>query len=302
MRVLISGVTGFIGTRLAEKLAQAGHELWGLSRDPEGARRKVPQLSEAFAWNPVTQQPPGDALKDVGAVIHLAGETVTGRWTEKKKQRIRDSRVLGTRNLVAALEAAKRPPVLVAGSAIGFYGDKGDKPLTEDMKPGNDFLAETCVAWEAEAERAERLGMRVVRLRTGIVLGPDGGALEAMLLPFKLGMGGPLGSGRQWWSWIHRDDLVALLQRAAENDDMRGPYNGTAPEPVRQKDFAKVLGKVLRRPAFMPAPAFALKLVLGGFSSELLGSKRVLPQRAQKEGFEFSYPELEGALREALGR
>jgi len=302
MRVLISGVTGFIGTRLAETLARQGHEVWGLSRNPESARKKVPQLSDAFAWNPMTQQPPANALTDVDALVHLAGETVTGRWTEKKKQRIRDSRVLGTRNLVAGLESSKRrPPVLVAGSAIGWYGDKGDKKLTEEMKPGRDFLAETCERWEAEADRAERLGVRVVCVRTGIVLGPGGGALQAMLLPFKLGAGGPLGSGKQWWSWIHRDDLVAIMQLAIENDAMRGPYNGTAPEPVRQKEFAKVLGKVLHRPAFMPAPAFALKLVLGGFSSELLGSKRVLPQGVQRQNFEFAHPQLEGALRDILG-
>ena len=302
MRVLISGVTGFIGSRLAAELSQTGHQLWGLSRDPESARKKVPQLSDAFAWNPVAQQPPAGALESVDAVIHLAGEPVTGRWTDKKMQRIRDSRVLGTRHLVKAMEGANRPPVLVSGSAIGYYGDRGDTELTVDSGPGDDFLANTCREWEAEARKAEALGTRVVIVRTGIVLGDDGGALEAMLPPFKMGVGGPLGSGRQWWSWIHRDDLVGILQTAIEDTSMQGVYNGTAPNPMRQKEFAKVLGKVLHRPAFMPAPAFALKIVLGGFSTELLSSKRVLPQRLTEGDFTFRYPQLEPALRAALGK
>lgn len=302
MRVLISGVTGFIGARLAETLATAGHEIWGLSRDPDKARKQVPQLAEAFAWNPVTQQPPRGAFADVDAVVHLAGETVSGRWNAKKMQRIEDSRVVGTRNLVKAFEIPNRPPVLVSSSAIGYYGDRGDTELTEDLKPGRDFLGTVSQKWEAEAERAERLGVRVVIVRTGIVLAPGGGALAAMLPPFKMGAGGPMGSGAQWWSWIHRDDLVAILQRAIEEDTMHGAYNATAPSPMRQKEFARVLGSVLHRPAFMPTPAFALKLALGGFSTELLSSKRVLPKRLQQQGFEFQYPELEGALRAALGR
>lgn len=302
MRVLISGVTGFIGGRMAEVFTTAGHEVWGLSRDPEAARKKVPQLTEAFAWNPVAQQPPAGSLAGVGAVVHLAGEPVNGRWTEKKKQRIEDSRVIGTRNLVKAFESAKRPPVLVSSSAIGYYGDRGDQELTEEARPGHDFLADLSKKWEAEAERAGQLGVRVVRVRTGIVLASGGGALQAMLPPFKMGVGGPMGSGKQWWSWIHRDDLVAIYRRAVEEDSMTGPYNGTAPAPLRQKEFARVLGKVLHRPAFMPTPAFALKLLLGGFSAELLGSKKVLPAKLQQQGFEFAHPELEGALREALGR
>jgi len=302
MRVLISGVTGFIGARLAETLSAAGHEVWGLSRDPAAARKKVPQLTEAFAWNPVAQQPPAEALVDVGAVVHLAGELVAGRWTKKKKERIQDSRVVGTRNLVKAMESPNRPPVLVSSSAIGFYGDRGDSKLSEDSKPGHDFLADVCRGWEKEAERAEELGIRVVIVRTGVVLAPGGGALKAMLPPFKMGAGGPMGSGRQWWSWIHRDDLVGLFQRAVEDDTMRGVYNGTAPNPMRQKEFGNVLGKVLHRPSFVPTPAFALRLLLGGFSSELLTSKRVIPERLEKHGFEFRYAELESALRQALGR
>jgi hypothetical protein len=302
MRVLISGVTGFIGTPLAEVLDASGHEVWGLSRDPDAARKKVPQLADAFAWNPVAQQPAAAALAGVNAVVHLAGESVAGRWTERKQQRIQDSRIIGTRNLVKAFETPSRPAVLVSSSAIGYYGERGDTELTEEHRPGNDFLANVCQKWEHEAERAENLGVRVVRVRTGIVLAPGGGALQAMLPPFKMGVGGPMGSGRQWWSWIHRHDLVAIMQRAVQDESMQGVYNGTAPTPMRQKEFGKVLGKVLRRPAFMPTPAFALKLLLGGFSTELLSSKRVLPERLEQAGFQFRHPDLEGALRAALSR
>ncbi len=302
MRVLITGVTGFIGSRLAEVLAADGHEVWGLSRNPDKARQRVPQLTEAFAWNPVAQLPPGNAFTDVDAVVHLAGELVAGRWTAKKKQRIEDSRVLGTRNLVKAFEQASRPAVLVSTSAIGYYGDRGDSELTEDGGPAHDFLAGVCQAWETEAEKAAALGVRVVIVRTGIVLALGGGALKEMLLPFKMGVGGPMGSGKQWWSWIHRDDLIGIHLRAIGDDAMSGIYNGTAPNPMQQGDFAKVLGKVLHRPAFVPTPAFALKLALGGFASELLTSKRVIPERLLKAGFEFQYPELEPALRQALGR
>ncbi len=302
MRVLITGVTGFIGQRLAQVLSEAGHEIWGLSRNPDKARRKLPALGDVFAWNPVAQQPPGDSLQGVEAVVHLAGETVVGRWTRKKKQRIEDTRVIGTRNLIKALEAMGRPPVLVSGSAIGFYGERGDTELTEEEKPGRDFLAKVCQAWEAEAQKAGGLGMRVVILRTGIVLAPEGGALQSMLPPAKMGLGGPQGSGKQWWSWIHRDDLVGMIRTAIESADIDGCYNATAPQPSRQKEFAKTLGKVLGRPAFMPMPALALEIILGGFSYELLSSKRVVPRRFERAGFEFAYPELDGALREALGK
>ena len=302
MRVLITGVTGFIGRRLSEVLSEAGQEVWGLSRNPDKARREVPTLADVFAWNPMAQQPPGNSLQDVEAVVHLAGEPVTGRWTKKKKQRIQDTRVIGTRNLVKALEAMGRPPVLVSSSAIGFYGKRGNSELTEEEGPGRDFLAKVCHAWEAEAQKAGGLGMRVVILRTGIVLAPGGGALQSMLPAAKMGLGGPLGSGEQWWSWIHRDDLVNMIRTAIENSDLDGSYNATAPQPLRQKEFAKVLGKVLGRPSFMPMPALVLEIILGGFASELLSSKRVVPRRFEQAGFEFTYPELEGALREALGK
>lgn len=303
MRVLIGGATGFIGSRLAELLAEAGHEVWGFSRNPDTANKKVASLTQVFPWNPIQQQPPTEAFEGVDAVVHLAGESVAGRWTGRKKTLIRDSRVIGTRNLVSALERAKnRPEVLVSASAIGYYGHRGEETLEAEAGPGDDFLAEVCQEWEREAQRASGLGIRVVNPRIGIVLARGGGALQAMLLPFKLGLGGPLGSGRQWWSWIHRDDLTAILRSAVEDSSMAGVYNATSPEPTRQKEFGKVLGSVLRRPAFMPAPAFALKLVLGGFSAELLASKRVVPSRLRDAGFSFRYPELRPALEQALGK
>ena len=303
MRILVSGATGFIGRRLVEEFHRQGQTLVALSRDPAAAQRHLPALEKAYGWNPLHELPPAAAFTGVDAVVHLAGETVTGRWTEEKMQSIRDSRVLGTANLVKAMVRLEtRPQVLISASAIGYYGDRGDEELTEESAPGNDFLAEVCQEWEKEAGKVEWGGVRSARVRVGIVLGPGGGALAAMLLPFQLGAGGPLGSGRQWWSWVHRDDLIALILHLIEHPEFSGAVNGTAPEPARQKDFAKTLGRVLWRPAFLPAPAFALKIALGGFSTELLSSKRVLPRNARDLGFRFRYPRLEAALRQALDR
>ena len=297
MRILVTGATGFVGRRLCQVLSQSGHELVALSRDPESARRRVPELAQAFAWNPTSEVPTSGSLEGVDSVVHLAGETVTGRWTSRKREAIKASRVEGTRNLVQALSLSdSRPRSIVAASAIGYYGDRGEVELQEDSASGDDFLADVCRAWEAESLRAQELGIRVVPLRIGIVLGSGGGAMQAMLLPARLGLGGPLGSGRQWWSWIHLEDLVEAVRHCLEDDDLQGPVNATAPNPSRQKDFAKALGRVLSRPAFLPAPAFALKIVLGGFASELLSSKRVLPGRLQKAGLDFRLPELGSAL------
>jgi hypothetical protein len=303
MRILVTGATGFVGQRLVEEFRRQGHTLAALSRDPESAKRRLPALDQAFGWNPLQELPPAEAFSGIDAVVHLAGETVTGRWTEDKMQLIRDSRVVGTANLIKAMVRLEtRPQVMVSASAIGYYGDRGEEELTEDSAPGNDFLAGVCQEWEKEAGKVEWGGVRSARVRVGIVLGPGGGALGAMLLPFKLGAGGPLGSGRQWWSWVHRDDLVGLILHLIEHPDFSGAVNGTAPEAVRQKDFAKALGRVLWRPAVLPAPAFALKLALGGFSAELLSSKRVLPRNASGLGFRFRYPQLEAALRQVLER
>jgi uncharacterized protein (TIGR01777 family) len=301
MRILITGATGFIGQRLCQILAADGHELVALSRAPEKAQSELPLLTAAYPWDPLAGPAPKAAFEGIDAVVHLAGESVAGRWTKKKMQGIRDSREIGTRHLVESIAAADvLPQVLVSASAIGFYGDRGEEELTEESGPGSDFLADVCQAWEREALEVEKLGVRLVRLRIGVVVGAEGGALEAMLPPFKMGVGGPMGSGRQWWSWVHRDDLVAMIQRALTDDNLAGVFNATSPKPISQREFGRALGQVLRRPAFMPTPAFALKIVLGGFSTELLSSKRVIPAGLQEAGFEFRYADLEAALREAL--
>jgi uncharacterized protein (TIGR01777 family) len=301
MNILITGATGFVGRRLCEMLHQAGHTVRALSRDSVAAKQRVPLLKEVFPWNPLQELPPLQAFEGCDAVINLAGESIAGRWTAPKKQLIRDSRVLGTKNLVNALaQLSSRPKVLISASAIGYYGDRGEETLTEDAAPGSDFLAQVCRDWENEALKAESLGMRVVRLRIGLVLGRGGGTLQALLPLFRVGLGGPLGSGRQWWSWIHRDDLCRLIVQILANENVSGPVNATAPQPVRQKEFAQVLGRVLRRPAFLPTPAFALKIALGGFADGILASQRALPRRAQEMGYRFQFEELEGALREIL--
>ena len=301
MRALITGATGFIGSALSHRLRQKGHEVWALSRDGDSAARHVPAISRAFTWDPMAGPAPTEALEGVEAVVHLAGESVAGRWSARKREAIEQSRVVGTANLVAAIaELSQRPRVLVSSSAIGFYGDRGEEPLTEDSASGDDFLAHVSQAWEAAARDAEGLGLTVVRLRTGIVLGRGGGALKEMLLPAKLGLGGPLGSGKQWWSWIHIDDAVGIIEHALSMK-FSTALNNTAPVPVRQIEFAKALGRVLHRPAFAPAPAFALKLVLGGFAVELLSSKRVLPEATRASGYEFRFPELGAALEDILG-
>lgn len=302
MKIVLTGATGFIGRRLCQALAADGHELVALTRDPASAQATVPELSAAHPWHAVREYAPREALEGTDAVVHLAGESVAGRWTAAKKELIYETRALGTKHLVEVIaKLDHKPRVLVSASAIGYYGDRGEEKLSETSEPGDDFLARVCRDWEAQAMRAEEAGVRVVRPRIGIVLGPGGGALDAMLLPFKLGAGGPLGSGRQWWSWIHRDDVAGLVRHALDGE-LSGPVNATAPGAVRQREFAKVLGRVLKRPAFLPAPALALKLVLGEFSTELLGSKRVVPERAQQSGYAFAHPELEAALRDCLKR
>ncbi len=302
MKVLVTGATGFIGTPLCRHLRSEGCTVWGLSRSRRDAA-ETSGVDRYIQWQPTEEPLPAAALEGVDAIVHLAGESVAGRWGAAHRAAIEASRVLGTRNLVAGIaSAADRPRVLVSSSAIGFYGDRGDEDLTEASAAGqpDDFLVQVSEKWEAEARAAEDLGVAVVRLRTGIVLGHGGGALKEMLLPAKLGLGGPLGSGRQWWSWIHMDDVLGIVRHALDQSDST-VWNNTAPVPVRQKEFAREMGRVLRRPAFAPAPGFALKLVLGGFANELLSSKKVLPVATQAAGYEYRYPELGGALADLLG-
>lgn len=295
----MSGATGFVGRVLCRHLAAQGHEVRAFSRRPEGA--SIDGVSDVIGWDVATREPAAEAFDGVDAVIHLAGESVVGRWTDAKKASIRSSRVDSTRLLVSAMAKLKTPPAtLISASAIGYYGDRAEETLTEESVAGDDFLASTAIEWEGEAQRAEASGIRVVCLRTGIVIGKGGGALEAMLLPFRMGVGGPLGSGKQWWSWVSLADVVGLIEFALLTPEVTGPLNVTAPEPVRQREFAKVLGRVLHRPAFMPAPAFALKLILGGFSTELLSSKQVLPEKAERLGYKFSHRSLAEAIETAL--
>lgn len=298
MRALVTGATGFVGRRLLDQLADAVI----LSRDPQSARAKIPRATPHY-WDPLQSPPPADAFAGVEAVFHLAGEPVgEGRWTARKKQLIRDSRVVGTQNLVKALAALEqRPRVLVAASAIGYYGSRGNEVLDETSTPGNDFLADVCREWEAAAHEAEQYGVRVVCARFGIVLG-EGGALGKMLLPFKLGLGGRLGSGQQWMSWVHIDDVVGILLAAADANACRGAVNTVSPTPVTNREFTRVLAGVLHRPAIFPVPALALRAAVGGFAEVLLGSQRVIPQAVEQTGYNFHYRDLAEALQAVIQR
>ena len=293
MRITISGGTGLIGRRLLKNLAGEGHTLHVLSRH---AGANMPNNVRLSVWNATKGDPPADSLQDTDAFIHLAGEPVAQRWNADVKQKIRDSRVAGTRNLVGAMaKLDRKPQVLVCASAVGYYGSRGDETLDESSPPGNDFLAELCQAWEKEALAAEALGVRVAMIRTGIVLDARGGALAKMLPPFKLGLGGPIAGGKHWMSWIHIHDLVSMYQFAL-TQPVRGALNGTAPSPERNADFSKALGAALHRPTFLPTPKFALGAMLGEMADVVLASQRVLPKAAEAAGFRFRFPQLQPAL------
>ncbi len=299
MNALVTGATGFVGHRLLARLDRPAV----LSLNAEKAAKELAAFGvRSFAWE-MGAPPPAAAFDGVDTVFHLAGEPVAeGRWNERKKARIRDSRIIGTRNLVTALRnLAVKPKTLVSASAVGYYGSRGDAELDENAAPGSDFLSEVCIGWEREAVAARELGVRVVLMRTGIVLGAGGGALAKMLTPFKLGLGSPLGSGDQYMPWIHIDDLVELMLFAAGNPNLSGPVNGVAPHPVTNREFTKTLGRVLGRPIFMPAvPPFAIKLLIGEFGQVLLDSQRAVPRAALDAGFQFRHPELEAALRDIV--
>lgn len=295
MRVAVTGASGFIGRRLVARLVSEAAEVVTLGRKP--AAQRAVDFIPWQASDPVDKQ----AFNGIDAVIHLAGEPVAQRWSAEVKKRIHDSRVIGTRNVVTALwDGNSRPRVMVAASAVGYYGDRGEEVLTERSRPGNDFLAQTCVKWEAESRRAEELAVRVVMLRTGMVLGAGGGALATMVPPFRAGVGGPVGSGKQWVPWIHLDDMVEIIMWALHDTRVSGPVNATAPHPVRNAEFAKELGHALGRPSLVPVPAFGLKLMYGEMAGVVLGSQRVVPEGALAAGYTFRHPELGPALRQIL--
>ena len=301
MRVTVSGASGLIGGALVAALHARGDTVTALSRDP--GRAQAALGVPAFRWDPVAEPPPATALAGRDAVVHLAGETIAQRWTPAAKRAIKDSRVLGTRNLVACLGAldGARPAVLVSGSAVGYYGPHAEEPLDEDTAPGQDFLAQVCVAWEAEAQRASQLGLRVARLRSGVVLDPRGGALAQMLLPFRLGLGGPVAGGHQYVSWIHPEDLVRLIITILEGPGWSGAVNGTAPEPVTNRELARALGRALHRPAVLPVPGALLRIRYGEMATLLTSGARVLPAKALVHGYAFSHPSLDEALAGLLG-
>lgn len=296
MRALITGGTGFVGQHLAKKLP--GPIIAG--RSVEKTKNLFPD-SEVRKWDGSQNADPS-FLNGVDTIYHLAGESIFhGRWDTAKKERIRASRIEGTRHLVDCIaKAENRPATLICSSAVGYYGSRGDEKLTESSAPGDDFLAKACLDWEQEALRAEEYGVRVVLIRTGVVLGDDGGALAQMLLPFKLGLGGRLGNGRQYMSWIHIDDLTAIMLYAKENTNLRGPVNAVAPTPVTNSEFTRALAATLHRPAFLPVPGFALKVVLGEFADVLLGSQRVIPEALQQTNYTYTFPQIEVALKNLL--
>jgi len=297
MRVFVSGGSGLIGEKLMTSLQASGHEVTQL------VRRPVKNDFER-CWDPGVSQLSASVLEGCEALIHLSGDNIaSGRWNDAKKKRIRESRVHTTKLLANCISGMAEPPKsFIVASAIGYYGDRGDDIMTEESAPGKDFLADVCVEWEQAADPA-RDKTRVVHVRTGVVLSPDGGALKSMLLPFRLGGGGVVGSGKQYWSWITLDDSAGLFQFATENEHVVGPMNGTAPNPVTNKEFTKILGKVLFRPTILPMPEFAAKLALGEMAEALiLASTRVMPEVALQNGYVFKHPTLEQGLRAVLDR
>jgi uncharacterized protein len=300
MRVTITGATGLVGRRLLAALRERGDEVTVLSRSPERAARELGV--EAVGWQPLEGAAPASALSGRDAVVHLLGENVAQRWTAGARRAIRESRELGTRNLVAGLAAAEPRPALVSASAVGYYGPHGEERVTEATPPGSDFLAQVCVAWEREADAATALGARVVRLRTGVVLDRAGGALAKMLPPFQLGLGGPVAGGGQYMPWIHVDDLVGLYLRALDDPSWSGAYNASAPEPVTNREFSRALGRALGRPAVVPVPALALRALYDGMAEIVTEGQRAVPERALQAGYAFRHLEVEPALRDALAR
>lgn len=310
MRIVIAGGTGFLGSPLAEVYAEEGHDVRVLTRSlPPGDSRHEPGTGKPgvthVGWRPDGRSGPwGTVIDGADAVVNLSGASIAAkRWTPQRKAELRDSRIVPTRSLAAAIREAATPPrVFISGSGVNYYGTGGDDPRTEDSPPGGDFLAHLCVDWEAEAQRAARDGMRIVPLRTGVALERTGGALPQMMLPFRFFAGGRVASGRQYLSWIHRIDWIELVRWIVDTPAADGPFNATAPHPVTNREFARALGRALRRPALLPAPGFGLKLLFGELADALLvGGQRVIPAKAKKLGFHFRYPEIDIAFRGIFG-
>lgn len=298
MKILISGASGLVGTHLIPTLEAKGHEIFKLVR-------KTPKSSDEIQWD--AEKGFGETeqakLENFDAVVHLAGDNVASEnWSDEKKRRIKDSRVVGTRVLVDALRKTRNPPkIFVSASAVGFYGDRQDEILTEDSRPGSGFLTDVCTAWEDEIKKAEEFAQRVVFLRIGVVLAKDGGALEKMVTPFKFGVGGAVGSGKQWMSWIALDDLIKIIHFALENENLSGAVNAVAPNPATNEEFTKTLGKVLHRPTVFSVPEFAIKLLFGEMGETLLlKGARVLPKKLEASGFKFEFTNLEEAMKSVL--
>jgi uncharacterized protein (TIGR01777 family) len=293
-KVLVSGASGLIGSALLPTLQSSGYEVTRLVRGAASGKGNI-------AWDPSRPLAP-KSVSGFDAVVHLAGESIVGRWTDAKKQRVRESRAQGTRNLAEALAAAPQAPrVFISASAIGYYGDRGEETLREESSSGSGFLPEVCREWEAAAEPARKAGIRTAQMRFGVVLSASGGALQKMLPPFRMGVGGNIGSGQQWMSWIDIDDVVGAIQHALKTDTLRGPVNVVGPNPVRNAEFTKTLASVLSRPAILPMPAFAARLLFGQMADELLlASQRVEPAKLLASGYVFQKPELRAALETIL--
>lgn len=306
MNVTVTGATGTLGRAVVGALRDRGDEVTALSRDAAAARAKLGEGVHTVQWrDPKAELPPAEGLAGRDAVVHLLGEPVAQRWRGATKREIRDSRVLSTRNLVAALSGLagdELPRTLVSQSATGWYGPRGDEPVDESAAPGDDFLARVCVEWEAEARAAEERGMRVALTRTGVVLSAEGGALEKMLPPFKLGVGGPVAGGKHYVPWIHADDVVGALLFCLDSEGASGPLNLTAPRPVTNAELSKTLGRVLHRPAFAPVPAFAIELLYGEMAAIVTTGVRAVPKRLEGLDYDFCRPDLDQALRAATSR
>jgi len=305
MKIAISGATGFVGSRLVERLHTEGHRILVLTRNPTFAQKVFPSPAfpnlEIIAYTPIVSGAWQDTIAGCDGVVNLAGEPIAeGRWTPERKQEILNTRKLGTQKIVEAIAKSQpQPSVLVNTSAIGYYGTSETASFDEDSANGKDFLAQVCQEWEAEARKLKDTNVRLVILRFGIILG-NGGALGKMITPFKLFAGGPIGTGQQWFSWIHLDDIVSLIIQALTKSTMEGVYNGTAPQPVSMNDLSTTMGKVMNRPSWLPVPGFAIEAILGDGAKVVLEGQQVLPKRTLESGFEYQYPNLQSALTQIL--